>query len=165
MWYKIDIYKLGQHLLPSTLRQKKMFAFLSVLILPFAYLISVFLQFRGQSLNKLNTNGQVIYIEKVLNDRFFMENREIYITDVNTNDFLYMRSETNTSIYLYMRREVANKRFLKQRGEEDYGNENTGNFIVNVPSLLSEYESEIRNLVEFYKPAGRSYVLNIYDYE
>lgn len=163
MWYKIDIYKLAQQLLPPVLRRKKLFAFLSVMLLPFAVLLSLFLRFRQQSLDKLNTNGQVIYIEKALNDRFFLKNREIYITDVVTNTFLYKRSEMQAPFYLHMRGENATKEFMNMRYEDNTGND--GNFMVNVPSFLSEYEDEIRNLIEYYKPAGRSYVLNIYEYE
>lgn len=162
MWYNIDLYKFSQHLLPPMLRKKRLFAFLSILILPFVYLVSLFLKFRIQSLNKLNTNGQVIYIEKVLNDRFFLKNKEIYITDIaGKESYLYCRKEEQIPSHLYQRSEEAKRVYVQQRGEGNY----SGNFIVNIPSFLSVYEGEIKNLVDYYKPAGRSFVLKIYEYE
>ena len=41
--------------------------------------------------------------------------------------------------------------------EEDY--------IVNVPSLLESELEKIRNIVEYNRPAGRKYKINIYEYE
>lgn len=162
MWYNIDLYKFSQHLLPPMLRKKRLFAFLSILILPFVYLVSLFLKFRIQSLNKLNTNGQVIYIEKVLNDRFFLKNKEIYITDIfNKNVYAYYRSEEQIPLYFYKRSEGSEVKYIPLRDEGSIN----GNFMVNIPSFLSDYESDIKTLVDYYKPAGRSYVLKIYEYE
>ena len=43
------------------------------------------------------------------------------------------------------------------------GQNNTMAYIVNVPSYLEGNLNEIRDLVEFYKPAGRKYIINIYE--
>ena len=38
-------------------------------------------------------------------------------------------------------------------------------YIVNVPTYLQDRITEITTLVEYNKPAGKKYVINIYDYE
>ena len=60
-----------------------------------------------------------------------------------------------------MRGAGVGKKHIQQRGEGNY----SGNYMVNIPSFLSTYENEIKNLIDYYKPAGRTYVLKIYEYE
>lgn len=162
MWYNLDIYKLAQHLLPPMLRKKRLFALLCVLLLPFYLILQAFQAFRKQSESNMNINGQVIYIEKILNDTFFLENKEIYLSDISDRQlYVYTRNEMSQVIF-HQRSEVDTQRlYIQQRGE---GNLN-GNYIVNVPSFLSDKSDEIQRIVEKYKPSGRKYILNIYDYE
>lgn len=82
MWYDFDIIKYAQYVLRPSLRKRKIFAIISIFLLPLIFIYTLFKSYRKQAINKLNINGQVIYIEKVLNDRFFLKNREIYITDI-----------------------------------------------------------------------------------
>lgn len=162
MWYDFDIIKYAQYVLRPSLRKRKIFAIISVFLLPLIFIYTLFKSYRKQAIDKLNINGQVIYIEKVLNDRFFLKNREIYITDIaGKESYLYHRSEEQIPSYLHKRSEGAEIKYIQQRGEGNY----SGNYMVNIPSFLSMYENEIKNLIDYYKPAGRSYVLKIYEYE
>lgn len=162
MWYNFDIIKYAQYVLRPSLRKRKIFAIISIFLLPLIFIYTLFKSYRKQAIDKLNINGQVIYIEKVLNDRFFLKNREIYITDIaGKESHLYYRREEQIPSYLHKRNEGAEIKYIQQRGEGNY----SGNFIVNIPFFLAAYESEIKNLVDYYKPAGRSYVLKIYEYE
>ena len=77
MWYNFDIIKYAQYVLRPSLRKRKIFAIISIFLLPLIFIYTLFKSYRKQAINKLNINGQVIYIEKVLNDRFFLKNREI----------------------------------------------------------------------------------------
>lgn len=93
---------------------------------------------------------------------FLLKNREIYITDIaGKESYLYHRREEQIPSYLYKRGEGVGKKHIQQRGEGNY----SGNYMVNIPSFLSTYENEIKNLIDYYKPAGRTYVLKIYEYE
>ena len=161
MWYDFDIIKYAQYVLRPSLRKRKIFAIISIFLLPLIFIYTLFKSYRKQAIDKLNINGQVIYIEKVLNDRFFLKNREIYITDIaGKESYLYRREEQIPS-YLHKRSEGAEIKYIQQRGEGNY----SGNYMVNIPSFLSAYEGEIKNLIDYYKPAGRTYVLKIYEYE
>ena len=162
MWYNFDIIKYAQYVLRPSLRKRKIFAIISIFLLPLIFIYTLFKSYRKQAINKLNINGQVIYIEKVLNDRFFLKNREIYITDIaGEESYLYHRREEQIPSYLYKRGEGVGKKHIRQRGEGNY----SGNYVVNIPSFLSADEGEIKNLIDYYKPAGRTYVLKIYEYE
>lgn len=162
MWYDFDILKYAQYVLRPLLRKKRIFAVVSVFLLPLIFIYTLFKSYRKQATDRLNINGQVIYIEKVLNERFFLIHREIFITDIIGNElYLYNRSEEQIPSYLHKRSERAEVKYIQQRGEGNY----SGNFVVNIPSFLSMYELEIINLVDYYKPAGRSFVLKIYEYE
>lgn len=162
MWYNVDIYKLGAYLLPPFLRKKRLYAFLCVFLYPFYWLCKVFKDYRKTSLQKLNVNGQVAYIEKKLNDEFELENREIYITD---SDALipnpsYMYSDIVITMTIYPE-ESENVLYLES-GDVSVKSED---YIVNVPSFLEDQIEKIRTLVEYNKPAGRTYKINLYDYE
>ena len=94
MWYDFDIIKYAQYVLRPSLRKRKIFAIISIFLLPLIFIYTLFKSYRKQAINKLNINGQVIYIEKVLNDRFFLKNREIYITDIaGKESYLYHRRD------------------------------------------------------------------------
>lgn len=162
MWHDFDIIKYAQYVLRPSLRKRKIFATISIFLLPLILIYTLFKSFRKQAIDKLNINGQVIYIEKVLNDRFFLKNREIYITDIaGKESYLYHHKEEQIPPYLHKRGEGAEIKYIQQRGEGNY----SGNYMVNIPSFLSAYKSEIKNLIDYYKPAGRTYVLKIYEYE
>ena len=95
MWYDFDIIKYAQYVLRPSLRKRKIFAIISIFLLPLIFIYTLFKSYRKQAIDKLNINGQVIYIEKVLNDRFFLKNREIYITDIaGKESYLYHRRES-----------------------------------------------------------------------
>ena len=162
MWYNVDIYKLGAYLLPPFLRKKRMYAFLCVLLFPFYCLSKIFKDYRKASLQKLNVNGQVAYIEKMLNNEFELEHQEIYITDseslrLNLSD-LYSDASVTMTVYPDNSEDVL----YLESGNESVKSED---YIVNVPSFLEDQIERIRTLLEYNKPAGRTYKINLYDYE
>lgn len=159
MWYKIDIFKFAFLLLPPPLRKKKMFAFLKVLTLPISYLHDELMKYRDLCDSRLSVNGQVIYIEKALNDYFLLQNKDIYITDITgLYRSVYLRNESPSCYFYY---KGSQKHTYLQNGTENVQLK----FIVNVPSYLKDRIEEIKNIVEYNKPAGRVYTINIYDYE
>lgn len=162
MWYNLDIYKFAQYLLPPVLRKKRLFAFLCVLLLPVYVVLQAFLAFRKQCVDNMNINGQVIYIEKVLNDTFFLENKEIYLSDIPDSQFyMYTRDERIQATFHQRNEEDMRQLYMCHRNEGNM----EGNYIVNVPSFLEGKTDEIRRIVEKYKPSGRKYIINIYEYE
>lgn len=159
MFYKIDIFKYAFLLLPPPLRKKKMFAFLKVLTLPISYLHDELMKYRDLCESRMSVNGQVIYIEKTLNDYFLLQNKDIYISDI-TELYrpVYLRNESPSH---YFQNEGSQKHTFLHNGSSN----GLLKFIVNVPSYLDNRIEDIKNIVEYNKPAGRVYTINIYDYE
>lgn len=162
MWYNVDIYKLGAYLLPPFLRKKRMYAFLCVFLYPFYWLCKMFKDYRKTSLQKLNVNGQVAYIEKMLNDEFEFENREIYITDSDALKPNVADMYRDPSVTMTIYPESSEEKLYLESGDESIKSED---YIVNVPSFLADKLEVIKTIVEYNKPAGRTYKINLYDYE
>lgn len=159
MWYKIDINRFGVMLLPSALRRSRMYAFLKVLFCWFEKLQSEFNEYREDASKRLGLNGQVIYIEKALNDYFGFESKEIYISDVPSIQRTFYVPNDRDTVHIYDRNSL--KVVYLPNGSENAQLK----FIVNVPSILEDRIEDLRNIIDFNKPAGRIYTINFYDYE
>ena len=174
MWYKIDFTKLAVQLLPPLLRSKFLTALLCVMIVPLRYLYGSFRKLKGNVDDRLNITGNVQYLETALNNAFNLLERQIYITTPE---------ESNVRIF-YFDAEGHPARILYQEEEEGHfsmwhDNENSMrvNFIVNVPTFLcTSLDREIdryhwqnyniiKNILSIYKPAGRTFGIELYDYE
>lgn len=162
MFYRLDIYKWGLLLLPPVLRRRRLYALLRVMLGPLHGLMQDFRTFRTNSIYRMNINGQVIYIEKALNDAFLLENREIYLTDtadpIADASVVYPDAGITMTVY---EEGAADTTYIKAAGDGKL----SADFIINVPSFLSSETERIRAIVEYNRPAGRSYGINIYDYE
>lgn len=80
-WYNVIFSKLVVWLLPVGMRKAIHVAFLRSLVEPMQQIHGYFLLFREEQLYELAINGQVINLERVLNDTFDPMDRRIYITD------------------------------------------------------------------------------------
>ncbi len=106
----------------------------------------------------LKFNGQVIYLEHILNDLFDDVNRDIYISDVANVDFLYIYTdpETVTPPYVYNDGETFNDLYVETDAETLSSNQ----FIINIPATGIN-QIELKAVVDKYKLAGKNYVINI----
>lgn len=157
MWYNIDINKFGLHLLPTIIRKTILYSLLKVLLIPFKYLSNAFQTYQKEVKKKLEVNGIVINIEKALNDYFLLENRDIYITSATGVHYdAYLSNMIPTAIFnmqssnmpTYLRNAVADNQLM---------------IIVNVPAYLSDRLDEVKNIVDYHKPAGRLYEIKLYE--
>ena len=171
MWYKLDVIKLGVQLLPPILRSKVLVALLKAMLRGIRDLYNRFYSYRSHVLNRLNITAGVQYIEKVLNDAFFLSEQQIYIVsaDQKVQTALRFKSEGFAPVY------VSGSSPLYIRAYDDVPKE--ASFIVYVPSFLctstsaaedkygGQHLRTILNLLNHYKPAGRSFRIEIYEYE
>lgn len=67
-------------MLRPSLRKGEAFTIIFIFLLSLTFIYTLSKSYREQTIDKLNINDQVIYIEETLNDRFFLEDRETYIT-------------------------------------------------------------------------------------
>ena len=169
MWYDVDFNRWAVQLLPPILRSRVLVALLRILIIPLAYLHRLFTDYRKKVADRLDITASVQDIERALNRRFFLRNRQIYIESESDDRHpcLYFQAEgkpptfLNPRMTLWMDGEVPSK----------------PNFTIFVPNFLvsslnseedrhkGRHLAEIIRIVELYKPAGRRYHINIYEYE
>ena len=156
MFYDIDIYRWAWLLLPPVLRRTRLYALLCVLLLPVHQMLNSFRSYRESAIRRVNVNGQVIYVEKALNDAFSPEGRGIHITDTpDAATLIYPETEYTFVIHEAGAAETA---YVKAEGDAKY----TADYVVNVPFSLALRLEEIRAVVENNKPAGRSYEIKTY---
>lgn len=173
MWYRIDFIRFVHQLIPPILRGKVLMALLQSLIIPICYLYDKFNTYQEGVSSRLNMTGNVQYLQKVLNDTFFLTEQQIRIES---------SAEKRTTMF-YFKHENKTVNYVHKKGGEAFYFGQTDNvaamedFIVYVPSFLctsldvdeDEYRGQhvqkIQDLLAYYKPAGRAYRIELYDYE
>ena len=175
MWYMIDLKKQVAHLLPPILRSQFLLSLLCVMIVPLRYLHGKFWSLKEGVDNRLNISGNVQYLEKALNDAFYLTNHQIYIETPEERErraFMYFFHELQHAETMYTKTEGVPYYFVKK-------NESSVpvNFIVMVPTFLctstnkneDKYHGKnygiIASILSIYKPAGRTFSIELYDYE
>lgn len=154
--YIISFTIMNQWQLPSFLRKLKQMAWINAFTEPFRIFHEDKQLWRESIRYKLQHNGQVIYLEKMLNEYYNMagydhqdhvNNRPIYITNGGqlfpTYIFteaeqkpVYVSTESeNEPVYIYSQAEL----------EASYAA-----FIIKVPASLNFIEAEMRALVDYY---------------
>lgn len=175
MWYKIDFIKLVVQLLPPILRSRLLTSLLRVMIVPLRYIYGKFSSLKDAADNHLNITGNVIYLEKALNDAFHLTDRQIYIETPEEEDApsFYFAAEMQKANIMHLLSEGSGF-VLRKKGESTV----SVNFIVKVPTFLCtsleakasdkygwHFLSEIKRMLNIYKPAGRTFGIELYDYE
>ena len=162
MWYKFDVHQFAEQMLPPQLRSKVLLSFLRALLRPLAHLIRLFHAFREEVLRRLSYTGQTQSLEGALSRKYNLPEGVIYITDTPSNQrYLYLATEGNTPLYLRKSSEPHTALFISYQHEGKHDVD----FIVHVPSFLRAEEAEIRRIIDFYKPAGKTYKITYYNYE
>lgn len=171
MWYRIDFTRFVQQLLPPILRSKVMMALFRVFITPLRYLYDKFVAYRDSVSSRLNITANVQYIQKALNDAFYLTDEQIYIEtpEEERMKVFYYKEEQQSANYFNMKGKTP----FYLRGIDDTSLNET--FILYIPLFLctslnadeDKYKGAnmqiIYNTLNYYKPAGRSYRIKLYD--
>ncbi len=165
--FNVDFNLLIQLLLPSFLRKNRMIAVLNCLIAPVNALYDDFTSYRLRTLKRLEYTGQVIYLEKLLNDTFNLMdiyNSQIYIEDIADieYDYLFNHSEALSPMILY--NSVGETNPITKFINNEIELQTPIHFIVRVPILLfnslgTSSISEMRALINLYKIAGKQFLI------
>lgn len=157
---QIDIDVRNESNLPINKRKFLNIAFLKFLSVPIRRILQEYYDYREKNELLIHMNGQVIYIEHILNHYFDPVNESIYISDaaqVEEGVTLYNKAEGNEKTILYNDAENEEETYFFNLTEL----QNWPNFIINIPSAVSFNEEQLRALVNRYKMAGKNYKLNI----
>lgn len=151
-WLSIDFKQTMMQLSHSSFRAERFEAFVTAFSLPLQTLAN-------KTLYEMQHDSRVIYLEKMLNEWFevptynpnsHIATRQIYIVDVPqvAKTYIY-QPEENQPVYLgmvYLDRE----------------NETNADFIVKIPVTIEFDEPRLRALIDFYKLAGKKYIIETY---
>lgn len=152
MWSTINFLELIERLLPTFLRKKVYLIILASCVRPLTEIYE-------ETLYKMQHDSRVINLEKMLNEYFEVPNyspmnhngsKKIYISDAPVPDSKYIfQVLENQPMYL---------------GPVYLGNENPVNykFIVNIPETYVFVEANLRKLINYYKLAGKKYIIQTY---
>lgn len=173
MNYNIDISKLLRRLTPWFLRTPIFLALLGSISTVVKAVNTLFYDFTVDTKYFLSFNGQIVYLERRLNDEFSLTyapaTRE---TDIAGNDIIYIESISAPSEYLFNKAELRDPRYIFNDAENlaefyvynDAENAaiDTDNFIINIPAAVTYDENVVRSIVNAYKPAGKTYSIVTY---
>lgn len=152
--FEIDYPKLTRLLLPPRLRKLRHVAWLQALVSPVNYLYQQFRRNRDANRYRLRITPQVVYMQRLLNDRYDIDKRGIRIADTISFDpaDLYQEAESKP-VFIYNEEEHHP---ISLFTEQEVGRESV-DFFVHVPAYLSFNENEMRALIDNYKLAGKTY--------
>lgn len=145
------------NVLPPKKRKTNFIAWMNVLYKPLYTIQLAFNLFFDEIEYELKFNGQVIYLEHVLNDYFDEIARGIYITDTIqlTQVVIYNSSEENEHTYIFNDLE-NNPLVLFNTLEFD----SDVDFVVNIPSGVYVDLVQLKIVVNKYKILGKTYKIN-----
>lgn len=175
MWYRLDIGKLAEQLLPPVLRSSILLALLRVLVAPLETVIAQFRAYRQDTNDAQHICGHVLPLETALN-RAYQRQRAPYISiesvHATSNIILYHESEGQVPLYLSKETEEGAPTYMVHESEAPPDI----NFVVHVPTILCTslqsaeqdtygwvWLTKIRDILDRYKPAGRHYVIELYN--
>lgn len=149
MWFDVNYNRLALSLLPTKMKQTKLFSFLKAVVSPFQTIHYSWKQKRERDFYKIDHTGQVCYLRKALNDALDPQERRIYIGDGNSfnRKYIYTSAE-NKPVFI-------GKIFIYQNSEYI----GTGaDFIVFAPqSIIDTKIYELKSIIDFYKLASKRY--------
>lgn len=190
--FNADWYQFILQNVPPPLRKSRRIAWLQVLIAPVAKAMDSMRAFRQIKLYELNHTGQVIYLEKVLNDAFDNQQRRIYITDGDFRNRIYINERGRhythfrfTQGSTFMQNESAQSNFKAYTSLIDFNIDEPPNsgweylreclrvkrrnqyvrgigFIINVPASLQYNSNRFSATVNFYKVAARAWKIKTF---
>lgn len=158
--YNISFKDIVNKLLPLALRKERVKAFLYALIKPLKDVNSTFSGFKDGIDYELRFNGQTIYLEHILNDKYDSILKRIYIEDTSAIDYTYLFNEVEAREKFYLRNlsEATPPIYLENITEQV----NQTHFKVKVPSTITFSTPEMEALVDKYRKAGTNYTIETF---
>lgn len=156
---RYDLSKLVRRLMPPRWRNPINLNWFEALLCGINYSQDRFNVFRNQALVELSYNGQTIYLEKMLNDRFDAVQRRIVIKHEESNSvYWYREDEGQAPVYLYTEAETGSTiNYLYNEGENASALPDGIDFMVLAPASLSPLELRMKAEIDKYRLAGKQY--------
>lgn len=150
---------MAKSIMPFKLRNNTQDAWLSSLMQPIQTINTTFSELVKKHRYDLSFNGQVIYLEHIINDLFDTTLRRIYITDPtnapNDNVYLTYIVEGQPPVHTTYVSENEPGLFIEYASESI----NFVDFIVKIPTSINTPQviNKMRGVINKYKIAGKKY--------
>lgn len=153
--FELNIKRLVTLLLPTFLRKPRITFLLRASTYSLSNLYDSFMHNRNgdrySNIYKINHNGQVFSLRKVLNDEFDSSSRRITIDDVEVKDWLMIYQDEEAKHVMLGTKKVY---------REDMIGQEKADFIIDVPFVLSEDErARMHSIVNYYKLVSKRYTI------
>lgn len=158
-WHSYDISRLVPQLLPIALRRLYLVLFITALLSPLSWLLE-------RIRYKMQHDGRVIYLEKVLNEmasipsydaRSHESTKVIYIGPGEIPDDVWLFQEEEPDLPPYLFQEGETGEFFTWLFTQDELNEQYCDFTVVIPRTLRYMDTKFRYHLDYYKMAGKKY--------
>ena len=161
MFYRFDVDRWIIHQLPPVLRSKTVYSFLRAFLYPLKQLMQAFTAYREATMRQLSYNAFEIYLQKWLNDLFFYEYNDIFITDeVLPIPALSYQSEGEYPVYMTAVDEDPAVALQLYSSPPD---DKIGAFVVHVPAVMTSADiAVVEQWVNYYKFAGTQFRVQQY---
>lgn len=158
----IDLFYLAYITLPPILRIEPWLSFLTVFMSQLNTVQMGFNDYFESVKYELQFNGQVIYLEHLLNDRFDPELRRIYINSEEQLQKVFIHNILESipleeENYIYNQTDIEDATDTHLYNEVEYSLDN--DFTIFLPEGLIYNELELRSVVDSYKLAAKRYNL------
>jgi len=157
--YTINYTKFVRQRIPLEMRLPAVIALVVIVVSPAVFVYNLLLVFRDLALYNLLITPQVVYMEKMLNDRYDTAARRIYIQDGldNTPIYLYQKAEGKPPLFLYQKSEVGRPiPYLRTRGESS---SIKSDFTVYVPLDIVFDLPEMKSKIDYFKLPSKFYTI------
>lgn len=157
--YTINWDNLVAWMIPKPLRKPVVVIMVKALLYPLIAVHNSFLFYRNAKIYQLTISPQVCYLTRLLNDRYDLTQRRIYIQDAvwHLPIFIYKNAENKRTL-VYRNTENLPK-FLFINGEAGAA---LNDFVVYVPYAISFDASEMKSLIDGYKLFGTKYTIQLF---
>lgn len=152
------------YLIPGRIRSTKFKDWIGALLAPLQSLNLDFSQYVSTTRYDLSFNGQVVYLEHVLNDQFDAIDRRVYIDDPAGQQvftpYVFNRVEQQPPLVIRNKSEALATPFLYNSPELIV----TNDFVVHVPVSVfnSTVEMQMKALINKYRIAGKRYTFQTF---
>lgn len=160
--FEIDYKRLVLLLLPTFLRQPRIFAFFWAMAYAVSELHGQFCKQRNKNIRRIQNNGQVCHLQRLLNDEFDSGERRISVSGEDTDgDWLFAWDEEISSQLLVYGEPGSSKEkpIVPIVCNEISINSDTPFFTVSVPSSVTVEIDKLRNLLNEYKLLSKQYII------
>lgn len=154
---------LAQNGVFSILSGTRLLAFVEVLLSPLQRLMGLHDNYVSDKRYELSFNGQVMYLEHILNDKYDATLRRMYISDpnplVNQSPIITNITDNQATLTLY---NIGDTGLVNSPRFYNIADLTTQfDFVLNMPTTLENQLNSIQQTLDAYKEASKIYQINL----